>query len=549
MAFPTYQAAGAFVASATVNVAPAWPAHQAGDIGLLIIETMGYNYAPIIVNQAGWKEVPASPRGSAVKESSGSNSSSQLSVYWKRAASGAEVAPTVKFVADHIYAGIITIRGCAASGNPFTSSNGMTSGHLVSAGTIPIPGLTTITADQLIVAIGANGINNTTSNRFTGMTNADLANIAEKAEFLSGTGGGSQIVVYTGEKAAAGAIGTSTITQAVSSPNNGLQIAFTAVQQSDDATPFVANVGDIVVTTAATLSVPWPEHITGDIALLFVESDSWPVTLFTASGFVEVPDSPQGAGSPGTATAAALSIFWCRATSGAMANVVVNKPGDHIACRIMTIRGCVPTGDPWDVTAGSNNNGASSTTVTIPGDTTTVPQTLVVAAASQSTDLQNSEFSTWVNSGLDNVIERFDEGHTFSFGGGFAAAVGRKIAAGSFGSTTAVLATASHQGRLMLAMKAATTALREILADYGAFAINGQAGTIAEARLLNADKGDFVLSGQAATFAVIVAYSLPCDAGMFEIEGQALTLDKLFGRWRKRDMLPTRTWRYQDKES
>jgi len=543
MTFPTYQAQGTFVGSATANISPAWPAHQAGDIGILVVESMEYN--PInLITAAGFKEIPSSPRGSAVAASSGSNSSTQIRVFWKRATSGAEGAPTIKFEADHIYGGIFTIRGCAAAGCPFTICTGDHSDGTSDA-TIDVPGFATTTADQLVVVIGATGINNTTSNRFTGLTNASLATITERFEALSAVGGGSQIGVYTGQKAAAGSVNASSIAIPTGAPNSGIAIAFTAVEQGDDDTPWLANMGPMAETTAATLTPVWPEHIAGDIALLLVESDAWPVTLSVAAGFVEVPNSPQTAGSSGTATAAALTMFWCRATSGAMTNPTINKPGDHIGARIITFRGCVATGDPWDVGSGSNNNGASSTSVSIPGATTTVPETLVFGGVAQSLDAGGAHFSAWTNANLDNPIERFDEGHTFSFGGGIGAFAGRKITAGAFGSTTATLDTASHQGRILLALKAATTALRQLLADLATMAISGKAAALTWARVLLAAFGVGTITGKPVTFSVTVSYAINTDMTLLSLIASPVTIQKLYGHWRKTGPTAVDNWRLQ----
>jgi hypothetical protein len=79
------------------------------------------------------------------------------------------------------------------------------------------------------------------------------------------------------------------------------------------AVTFQAGGNAISGTTSAGLTVSWPAHAQGDVALLFVESaGGQPVTLGVANGFAPVANSPQftGAGTTGTR----LTVFWARAT-------------------------------------------------------------------------------------------------------------------------------------------------------------------------------------------------------------------------------------------
>jgi hypothetical protein len=134
-----------------------------------------------------------------------------------------------------------------------------------------------------------------------------------------------------------------------------------------------------VVASTGPVTVVWPAHVTDDIALLFVESANEAVSLTTAAGFVAVTN--QGTGTAGVAGATRLSVFWCRATSSAQASPVVADSGTRQTAFIMTFRGCIKTGNPWDVFAG-NVAAAATTAVSIPTATTTVIETLVVNAMS-----------------------------------------------------------------------------------------------------------------------------------------------------------------------
>ena len=75
-----------------------------------------------------------------------------------------------------------------------------------------------------------------------------------------------------------------------------------------------------------------------------------------------------------------------------MATPTVGDPGDHVYAQIITYRGVINTGDPWDVTGGGFK-AIASTSVTVTGVTTTVPDTLIVQAVARDTDNAAAAFS------------------------------------------------------------------------------------------------------------------------------------------------------------
>jgi hypothetical protein len=163
-------------------------------------------------------------------------------------------------------------------------------------------------------------------------------------------------------------------------------------------------------TTAAGIGAtpPWPAHQVNDIALLFVESTGGqPVTLSVPNGFAVVPNSPQatGAGTAGTQ----LTVFWARATSAAMPAPRIATPSDHFYARIITFRGVINTGNPWDVTGGGVKAVASNS-VSLTGVTTTVANTLVVQAVARDNDNAAAAFSAQANASLVGITERLDAG-------------------------------------------------------------------------------------------------------------------------------------------
>ena len=198
------------------------------------------------------------------------------------------------------------------------------------------------------------------------------------------------------------------------------------------------------------ITVAWPTHQAGDIALLFVEScGGQAATLSTPAGFAAVANSPQytGTGTAGTR----ISVFWCRATSSSMGSPTVADPGDHVYGRILTFRGVISTGNPWDVTAGGTK-GTASTTTTFGTVTTSVNNDLIVLAASRDNSSTSAAWSNWTNTNLSSLTEQSDGGTTSGNGGGVGVATGLKSTAGSTGSTTATV-TSSVDGHMTIALK------------------------------------------------------------------------------------------------
>jgi len=212
------------------------------------------------------------------------------------------------------------------------------------------------------------------------------------------------------------------------------------------------------VSGIGAITAAWPAHQTGDIALLIVESANQAISLSIPAGFVQVTNSPQGTGTAGGAAATRLALYWKRATSSAESNPTVADSGDHQIARIITFRGVIESGNPWDVSVGTVASSAS-TSVSIPGATTTVANTLVVAIVANATDTASARTSAWTNSNLTSLTERVDNNTSSGNGGGFGVATGVMATAGAYGATTATLATSSVQGRVSLALKPATGAL------------------------------------------------------------------------------------------
>ena len=66
-----------------------------------------------------------------------------------------------------------------------------------------------------------------------------------------------------------------------------------------------------------------------------------------------------------------MTVFWARASQDAPTSPTTSDSGDHQIGTILAFRGCIASGDPWDVTSGGADT-VQDTAGVIGGDTTTV---------------------------------------------------------------------------------------------------------------------------------------------------------------------------------
>jgi hypothetical protein len=238
--------------------------------------------------------------------------------------------------------------------------------------------------------------------------------------------------------------------------------------QPSTSLPVYVAAGTIASGTG-TITPALPAGISAnDILLLFVESANQAISISNQNGgtWTEAPDSPQGVGaSPPTDPSTRLAVFWSR-YNGTQGAPTVADSGNHTIGRIVAIRGCIASGDPFDVTAG-NTEGTSDTSGSIPGDTTTIANTLVVVAitshydtGADGTDAFNN---TWSNADLANMTERTDDTRTANNGGGIGVATGEKAAAGAYGATSVTLVNAAYKAMWTGALKPVPVTQESIL--------------------------------------------------------------------------------------
>lgn len=242
------------------------------------------------------------------------------------------------------------------------------------------------------------------------------------------------------------------------------------------AAPTFQAVGTFQAGTAVQLTVPWPAHAVDDIGILVIESSSEIPNLATASGFVEIPGSGQ------TTTGLFGRVFWCRATSTSMADVVTGTATNHNDAVIVTARGCITTGDPWDVIS-ENIKGTTSTATSITGDTSTVAETLIQYIAVRSSDQAANQYSGEADATVTGLAERVDNGTQLGNGGGIGYWTATKATAGAYGPMTATLANTTLEVCWSIALKPPAGTINEAAATVaGVATVTGNLTRILQAQ-------------------------------------------------------------------
>lgn len=209
------------------------------------------------------------------------------------------------------------------------------------------------------------------------------------------------------------------------------------------AQPTVQSIGTAVGGIGA-ITVAWPAgHAANDIALLFVECDGAGVpSLTTPAGFQLLDKAASGSAAADTQ----IVVYWCRATSGAMGNVTVADTGDHTYGVILTVSGCVTSGNPWAFYAGRGQTPATTTMTAFSiGPAVLGQDYLCIVACARALDSAAAAMSAWTNSGGIVYNEIFDAGITSGNGGGLGIAYGgwTPTADGDFTSGVSATVTSS----------------------------------------------------------------------------------------------------------
>lgn len=205
--------------------------------------------------------------------------------------------------------------------------------------------------------------------------------------------------------------------------------------------------------TAITPGIP-AGNAAGDILILAIET-SVPGTVTAPGSWAHVTGSPLQVGSDSR-----LTVLWLRAV-GSDAAPTIADTGDHQTGRMIGVRGCITTGNPWDGTPGATTDATRDTAAVGVGLTTTVDECFVVACF--GTDVPDSTgtaaFASPVNASLANLAERVDNSSANGDGGAIAIFTGEKATAGVVSATSCTISAAATKCYLTLALKPPTPAV------------------------------------------------------------------------------------------
>ena len=251
---PAFVAPGA-VAYGTGTITPALPSGiQSNDILLLFVETA--NQAASISNQNGgsWVAVTNSPQGTGT---AGGTSATRLTAFWSRY-NGTQGAPTVSDSGNHQIGRIVAIRGVATTGDPWNVTAGGVESTSDTSGAIP--GATTTAANTLVVAAIATALPDASGTaNFSAWANSDLTNVTERTDNTGNAGNGGGLAVATGEKATAGAYGSTAVTCGTATAKAMLSIA---LKPAGGVAAPVANFSGTPTSGAAPLTVNFTDSST-----------------------------------------------------------------------------------------------------------------------------------------------------------------------------------------------------------------------------------------------------------------------------------------------
>lgn len=284
--------------------------------------------------------------------------------------------------------------------------------------------------------------------------------------------------------------------------------------------PVFQAVGAQQNSTGASVNVAWPTHLADDIGLVVIETSGNSATLTPPAGWVAVPGTPVT--DVATTAGSKLHVWWRRATSSAMGTVATGAATDHIVARLYTFRGCVTTGNPWNVTTTGTKTTAS-TTATVPSLTTTLDDTLITMIVGRPDDSSSvAHFGVPVNAGLTGLGEAAEAGTINGNGGGFVVSYGIESTPGSTGTSTLSKTASTTDTYVVLALKAPT----ELIHTVGTFTLAGTTTGLLETSTIIGTTGIFSLVGNNVDFSKSV--SLDVNVGAFTYDGTTTGL--LFNR-------------------
>ena len=230
--------------------------------------------------------------------------------------------------------------------------------------------------------------------------------------------------------------------------------------------PRITALGTFTAGAGGTLFPGQPAHLTNDILVMVVTTANQAIPSWPA-GWTEFTNSPQGTGTAGAIGGVRISAAWKRCASASETAPQLNAGTmNYVGARIFGVRGCITTGNPFDVTVGGVQASATNS-YTMPSATTTVPNCLIayMGAFDQDNAAANQLVMGTVPSGLDSGWDKIVESFTTTgTGGGLGVMYGAKKAAGAAGTASVlIVALTGTAAYLTVAFKPVPSTVNQVI--------------------------------------------------------------------------------------
>jgi hypothetical protein len=217
-------------------------------------------------------------------------------------------------------------------------------------------------------------------------------------------------------------------------------------------TPTVVNTGAVASPAAGAAVTPafgtgWTAN---DVMIGLGETiGNQPFTVPT--GWAHVTGSPNNLDTTTQGT-----TLWKRFVGGDTA-LSWGSPADHGVARLIAIRGCKTTGNPWNATPVTSQDSVASATATWPAVTTTVADCLIlfIIMTGRDANATTNLGALTGGTGLTNPVEQMDNWVLTGGGGGIGLITATKATAGSTGSPTATMGSTDSKVLMTLALEPA----------------------------------------------------------------------------------------------
>lgn len=396
------------------------PAYQEGDLLLMVVNSANQS----ISAPTGWTEWSAGLVGSGTP---GDAAAVGLQIFWKRAAAS-ETAPSIDDSGDHTCVRIYAISGAVKSGTPL--GNISTGVEATTTTTFTWPSVTTQADGNAVLFIGSHDISSTQTERFNAPSNANVT-LQQDMPGVGGTvGSGGGFNGFLFHCPTAGAIGTTS-----GSINLSGVLAFATIEVISDGTgiaPYIADVSALSATSG-TPDITLPSNVQSDDILILLYQNQNDGTPTTPTGWtLKGNDVINGVG---------LWVFWRRADGTANDDPTLDDAGAYNAAKMLVVRGCPTTGDPFDqFSIGTFGTGPA----TFAEVTTVTDGCLIINWAANDADSSGAGVNTFTPHA--NLSEGFfmdycEHGWITFGGGGMGGGCGVLPTAGASGQSTCTFGT------------------------------------------------------------------------------------------------------------